>query len=172
MKTIVFDGDFHEVEVDWLKEDSDDNDSEADYFASQGFRPHPTRIATVEASHRSMEIYGHTNLSKRAWMVSVESAYDCFSFLIEGDVNYLKFLASPLCSNVDTVEAILNIQLVLRRLFRVLHEHDAPDKDYPSFPETSCSECDPDGANSRHSVIERRYKRDRKLAEERRGSST
>lgn len=140
---IIFDGDFHEVEVLWLKEWKEDEDWDQ-WLPRNGFRAQDlwgVYEEGIDTLPRAISVYRHEKEPR--WLVSVTSGGDIFDFVIEGRVNYLKFLSSPLCTTIDLQEDFRVFRATTERAFAAWHGHRAPEGLEDHGLGTSCSTCDP-----------------------------
>jgi hypothetical protein len=142
-KFIVFDGDFREAEVPWLEQMR----SEEDW--KEWLRRNKLRDFEDWSSHdewddmgpRQLSVYAH--VEGRKWLVLCSSGGSGIDFVIEGDVNYLKFLASPMCCTISLHENMASLRATVQAAFTVWHGHRPPDSMSDHDVTTTCSDCDP-----------------------------
>lgn len=146
MKFIVFDGDFHEEELDWLEEPAEKEEWET-WEARMGFHKYSKWSSGDPMMLRDVVVIRHEE--RQVWHVTI-TVNDCWhSFLVIGEVNYLKFLASPLFAAVDLYDQLVAIQATVQAAFRAWHGHNAPSELHTHSFWTSCDGCDPDGKSER-----------------------
>lgn len=90
-KQIVFDGDFNEADAEWLVAEDDIYDYDNREKYSQRDRiPGPDEYTTIIT-------YGRRDPddNERAWIVVLEDGAWDRTFVIEGKVNYFRFITSP-----------------------------------------------------------------------------
>ena len=163
-KFIVFDGDFHEIEMAWLKE-WEDGENWEDWLPRNGFgRLDLFGVYDEWDDMAPRRISVHAHEKKEMWIVVVSSGSHIFDFIIEGRVNYLRFLSSPLCVTIDLQDDLRAFRATMEKAFTAWHGHPAPDRRDDHSLETSCSSCDPGFDETRQKERERR----RKWREERR----
>lgn len=154
---IVFDGDFHEKQIPWKP--LDESMSYADYLEANGFSRYE-QWSTEDESDRSARriiVWNNDGGPANRWLVEVVSADEGIEFLIEGNVNYLRFMASPLCVDVQIYHHIQAIQATIARAFQVYHGHDAPDHAFDHLLDHSCRECDPHGEWARKGELKEHH---------------
>lgn len=153
---IIFDGDFSEVEVSWLQAEEEGEEWDV-WLSRNGFSKQELwgiRPEWNDMFPRGIEVFAHKEEPR--WVVTVSSGGQPFDFVIEGRVNYLKFLSSSLCSSVDLQDHLRACRVILERSFRAWHGHDAPENEEDQSLETGCALCDPHGEPRRQQEREAR----------------
>lgn len=140
---IEFDGDFRQVARSWFKDLEPDEDWKH-WLVRNGFNDYPL-CGTFNEDHdtviRSLQIYENPKEAK--WYVVCCSGGRPFQFVIEGQVNYLKFMASPMCAMIDLHEDLRALRATVQAAFTAWHGHAAPNEINDHDLATSCSKCDP-----------------------------
>lgn len=136
---IVFDnGEFTERDIDWIAEEYEQFDGE-----------YACRSIGGEYEARDIRITAHRK-RESTYLAEISDPHEnVIGILIEGRLNYVKFLASPLCSASDTANRIGELLAIAKAAFVAWHDHDAPDELYDHGIGRSCDQCDPHGISAR-----------------------
>jgi hypothetical protein len=144
MKAIIFNGEFEDGEVDLPYEDA--------WEATRGdeFEKFWTRGPPDEADGFEPGLTIFASTERPIWIASVSAGTEySMPVVIEGEVNYLRFLASPLCSTLRIDEEVRAIRVSVERLFTAQHGHPPPgpyvaDRHDLHGERIACAACDPD----------------------------
>lgn len=169
---IVFDGDFQEAHVEWLTPWSGD-DNWDDWLHKEGFDVNPVwQLGNEDQTPTDVRVWEHC--SRDAWLVDFShyrGRSRFFLFLIEGEVNYLRFVNSPLAHDLfayDHREALVQVS---QAAFQAWHGHAAPSTvEDRSEPRSSCNECSPEFGYQRRrkaAAYQKAREERRRAAEER-----
>ncbi len=144
---VFFNGDFYEKKIVWKELSS--SETFEDNLVANGFERHDV-WNVGSRDYPVQEIIVHYSMRAPYWWhVHLGHGDHCHEFLIEGEINYLRFLASPMCSTIQIADDISALRAVTDRLFTVYHRHSPPaSTDDHSFL-SSCAECDPSGEYER-----------------------
>ena len=157
MKIIVFDGDFHEEEIAWLKDQADE-ESNDHWLAENDFQPLWSPMDDIGGEPTFwVKLYSHEKSSARLAEIGDWRTAECV--LLPDTVSYFRFLSSPICSWIPTYEHIRALHGTADRTFFLWHGHHAPSCTGDSAIGRSCDQCDPSGSETRKATRERRRAR-------------